>query len=169
MSFPRNEFDRNVVVADAEKALRLVATLPAPEGIEERVKSGLRNPSRQTEVLRWPFASGHRNGWMHSAAMRAAAAAAIVVVVAGGGWEVYTHIRVAPEPAAIAVPQPIGGHSGLSAAGAMRTPQTLDRPKAPVATDAWQKANPDGATAISPAQSKKMIRKKMRLPVPVQR
>ena len=164
-----NEFDRNAIVADAEKALRRIATLPAPEGIEERVKAGLRTPPRQADVIRWPFAAGHRNGWMHSSAMRAVAAAAIVVVVAGGGWEVYSHIRVAPEPAAIATPQPIDGRSGLAAASAMRTPQTLDRPKAPPVTNAKEKANPSEGPAISPATGSKTTRKKLRLSVPVQR
>jgi hypothetical protein len=168
MSFPtRNEFDRNTVVADAERALRLIATLPPPVGIEERVKAGLRTPPRQKNLVRWPSATGPR-GWMHSSAMRAAAAAAIVAVVAGGGWEVYSHIRVAPQPAAIAVPQPIDGRSGLSSAGAMRTPQTLDGPKAPPASHAKHRTISGDGAASQPAKGKKIAREKPGLPAQVQ-
>ena len=41
MSFlTHNEQDRNAGVVDAERSLRLIASLPAPDGIEDRVKSG---------------------------------------------------------------------------------------------------------------------------------
>jgi hypothetical protein len=129
MSFSsHNEFDRSAGAIEAEKTLRLIATSPAPEGIEERVKAGLRSAPRKTAVIGWPVAAGRRNGWMQASAVRAAAAAAIVMVVAGGGWEVYSHIRVADSPAAIAAPPPISGQHGLSAAGTKRVPQTLEGP-----------------------------------------
>jgi len=129
MSFSsHNDFDRSAGAIEAEKTLRLIATLPAPKGIEERVKSGLRTAPLQAAVIAWPLATGNRNGWMHASAVRAAAAAAIVMVVAGGGWEVYSHIRVASAPTAIATPAPISGQSGLSAAGTKRVPQTLEGP-----------------------------------------
>lgn len=126
-SSTHNDFDRNNGAGDAEKTLRLIATLPAPEGIEERVKARLHATPLRADVIRWPNA-GYRDGWMHFAAIRAAAAAAIVVAVVGGGWEVYSHIQVAPSPAAVATPQPISRQSGLSTAGARRAPQTLEGP-----------------------------------------
>ena len=141
MSFPsQNEVDRNQGAIEAERLLRLIATLPAPEGVEARVKAGLHAAPRRGNVIRWPFS---RAEWMRGSAVRAAAAAAIVVVVTGGGWEVYSHIRVAPVPAAIAAPQPIGGSTGFSTAGARRTPQTLDRPL--VAVPVIEKQKTDGA------------------------
>jgi hypothetical protein len=65
---------------------------------------------------------------MHGKAMRAAAAAAIVLVVAGGGWEVYSHIQIAPIPTAVAAPQRPDRTGGFSQAGAVRKPQTLEGP-----------------------------------------
>lgn len=121
-------FDRNAAAIEAEKTLRLIATLPAPEGIEERLKAGLRSAPRPAMVVGWPMAAGSRNSWMHTSAMRAAAAAAIVFVVAGGGWEVYSHIRVASVPAAVVASPQISGQSGLSTAGTRRVPQTLEGP-----------------------------------------
>jgi hypothetical protein len=135
----QNEFDHSSGAIEAEKTLRLVASLPAPDGIEERVKAALQTAPRSSQVIRWPLAAGQ--GWMHGSAMRAAAAAAIVIVVAGGGWEVYSHIRVAASPAAIVVPQPISGSSGFSTAAARRTPQTLERPSVALPVTIQQKAN----------------------------
>jgi hypothetical protein len=124
----QNDSDRSASVMDAEKTLRLLAMLPAPEGIADRVKSRLHAAPRKTGVISWPMtASGTR--WTQLAALRAAAAAAIVLAVAGGAWEVYAHIRIAPEPAAVATPQRVdAGRGGLSAAGAVRKPKTLDGP-----------------------------------------
>jgi len=129
MSFsPQNDVERNARLIDAERTLRLIATLPAPEGIADRVKSRLQDAPRKAGVIAWPSSvSGAR--WTQFAAMRAAAAAAIVIAVAGGAWELYTHIQIAPEPSAVATPQRMdGGRGGLSAAGAVRKPQTLDGP-----------------------------------------
>jgi len=123
-----NEIDRSAGAIEAEKTLRLIATLPAPEGIEERVKAGLHSAPRQAAVIRWPLAAGERTDWKQTSVLRAAAAAAIVMAVAGGGWEVYSHIRVAAAPAAVTSPPVISGQSGLSAAGTKRVPQTLEGP-----------------------------------------
>jgi hypothetical protein len=127
MSFSnQNDDDRNAGVMDAEQTLRLIAALPAPEGLGGRVKDRLHAAPRKAGVISWPTsATGTR--WTQLASMRAAAAAAIVLVVAGGAWEVYAHIRVAPEPSAVAIPEQVNGsRGGLSAAGAVRKPQTLD-------------------------------------------
>ena len=151
-----NDFNRNAGAMEAEETLRLIATLPAPDGIEERVKAGLRSAPRQGVVIGWPLAASYRNGWIHGSALRAAAAAAIVIVVAGGGWEVYSHIRVAAAPAAQAVPQPISGHSGLSTAGTMRVPQTLEGPvvAAPVIAKPKTNAYPVVARGKTPSRRK---------------
>jgi hypothetical protein len=152
MSFStQNDADRNASVTDAEKTLRLIATLPAPEDIADRVKSGLHSAPRKADVISWPTsATGAR--WTQLAAMRGAAAAAIVLVVAGGAWEVYTHIRIAPEPAAVAAPQRLDGSGGLSAAGAVRKPQTLEGPVVSVPANVEQRS--DEQNSAVPAKSR---------------
>lgn len=121
-----HDFDRNAGVVDAERTLRLIASLPAPDGIEDRVKSGLRGTPIQTGVIGWPL-SPNRAGWAQISYLRAAAAAAIVLMVAGGGWGVYAHFGQAPSPDANVVPQRIDG-GGFSSAQARRTPKTVEGP-----------------------------------------
>jgi hypothetical protein len=153
MSFSNhNEFDRSIGAIEAEKTLRQIATLPAPEGIEERVKAGLRTSPRTAQLVRWPSAESSRNSWIQNQAMRAAAAAAIVMVIAGGGWAIYSHIQLAPEPAAVTTPPHLDGHGGLSAAGTKRVPQTLEGPIVTIPVTK-QKAESDSA-AISSTHGK---------------
>jgi hypothetical protein len=115
----------------AEETLRLIANLPAPDGLEDRLHAALNAMPRRSRVLAWPRALRAESGWM-----RGAAAAAIVFVVAGGGWGVYTRVESTQieqnQPAKVVVMPartPIAG--GFSGAGAMRTPLTLPRPTAP--------------------------------------
>lgn len=112
---------------EAEATLRLIAGLPAPEGLEDRVKAALRAAPRTAQVLPWPSAPAPGQGWLGSALVRGAAAAAIVFVVAGGGWSVYSHVQPARTPNALAMPH-MAAPGGFSSAGAMRTPQTLSGP-----------------------------------------
>jgi hypothetical protein len=121
-----DRFDRNAGALAAEETLRVIATMPAPEGLEDRVKSGLRVAPRSAKVIAWPFPSAE--GWMRSAGMRAAAAAAIVLAVAGGGWGVYSHIQVAPMPTAQVDPQSPNQTGRFSTAGAKHVPQTVEGP-----------------------------------------
>jgi hypothetical protein len=123
MSLPK----QNPVACDssasaAEETLRLIASLPAPEGLEKRIEAGLRVAPRKARILPWPA----ENAWA-----RAAAAAAIVFVVIGGGWGVVALVQPSQPARVIAVP-PDAPHGaapgGFSNAGAMRTPQTLDHP-----------------------------------------
>ena len=123
----RNDFDRSASVADAERTLRVIAKLPAPEGIADRVKTRLHTAPRKAGAIAWPSAVGSGR-WTQFAPIRAAAAAAIVMAVGGGAWELYTHIQIAPEPAALVAPLHTDGSRGLSAAGAVRKPKTLDGP-----------------------------------------
>ena len=141
----QNDIDGNSRTGDAEKTLRLIATLPAPAGIEERVKAGLRAAPSRSSVIAWPLLNLDGRGWMDSSGVRAAAAAAIVLVVIGGGWGVYSHIQLPATPTAVAAPQQVSG-GGFATAGARRTPQTLDRPVIahPVTK---QKADVDAPTA----------------------
>lgn len=133
----------------AEETLRLIATLSAPAGLEERVRTRLRGAPQKARLLHWPApaaaAVGTAGGWM-----RGAAAAAIVFVVAGGGWSVYSHVQGHPAAGALAA-QPHVGAGGFSSAGAMRTPQgpstpVLVHPQAPA-----DGLHPQAVQAVIPA------------------
>ncbi len=106
-----------------EKTLRLIAGLPAPAGLEDRVHAALRAAPRRGRVLAWPAALKPQSSWM-----RTAAAAAIVFVIAGGGWGVYTRVQQNQPAGVIVMPQRVVSPGGFSGAGAMRTPQTLAGP-----------------------------------------
>ena len=114
----------------AEETLRLIASLPAPAGLEERVQSALETAPnaalRRGRVLAWPRTLRPESGWM-----RSAAAAAIVFVVAGGGWGVYTKVEQNQPAKVIVMPARMPAQGGFGGAGAMRTPQTLPGPKVP--------------------------------------
>jgi hypothetical protein len=128
------------VLSPAEETLRLIASLPAPDGLENRVNAALSAAPRRGRVLAWPRTLGltfrPESGWM-----RTAAAAAIVFVIAGGGWGVYSRVESARagstnfaqnQPAKVIVMPPrLPVAGGFSGAGAMRTPVTLPGPAAP--------------------------------------
>jgi|ERR1700722_8734951 hypothetical protein len=119
------------VFTPTEETLRLIASLPAPEGLEDRVHAALNAMPRKSRVLAWPRALRAESGWM-----RGAAAAAIVFVVAGGGWGVYTRVESTQmeqnQPAKVIVmPARMPSTGGLQGAGAMRPPVTLPGPAAP--------------------------------------
>ena len=111
----------------AEQTLRLIASLPAPEGLEERVHSALKDSRPSAGVLAWPSQGTVRRRWAQSGVVRGAAAAAIIFVVAGGGWGVYSRVQPARSPKVIAMPR-IAGPGGFSTGSAIRTPQTLIGP-----------------------------------------
>jgi hypothetical protein len=106
-----------------EETLRLVAHLPAPAGLEDRVQRALRSAPHSAQVLAWPKAIRPQSGWM-----RTAAAATIVFVVAGGGWGVYTRVQQNQPAKVIMMPPRIGAPGGFAGAGAVRTPDTLTGP-----------------------------------------
>jgi hypothetical protein len=167
MSYPiQNGFSKNSGASEAEETLRLIAHLPAPEGLEDRVQAGLRSAPRRGWVLAWPRPLPLAGGWL-----RAAAAAAIVLVVAGGGWGIYSRVQPGqPEPG-VAGPR-VAGPGQFSTGEAVRRPQTLVgpvvnqpatvqplEPKAPVKSIAKPLATPKpsgkskavGKTAALPA------------------
>ena len=117
-------------VTEAEKTLLLVASLPAPEGLVDRVQEELRAAPRG-HLLQWPNAL-LPGAWGLSPALRGAAAAAIVCIVAGGGWRIYSHVQTPAAPTAnvVVMPARVGIKGGFSNAGAMRTPDTLAKPRA---------------------------------------
>jgi len=112
-------------VVAAEEVLRRIATLPAPEGLEERVQARLEKVLRST-----PRRSAWRL-WMeeslflYSAPLRAASAVTIAALVLGGGWMVARHTT--PVGSAMK-PDSASATGGFSTAGAIRVPQTLQGP-----------------------------------------
>jgi hypothetical protein len=115
----------------AEATLRLIAQLPAPVGLEDRVLAGLSSAPRSGRLLHWPGILKPTASWM-----RTAAAAAIVFVVAGGGWGIYSRVQPSAPAKATAMPPHVGAAPGFSSAGAMRTPQTLNGPVVAQSADA---------------------------------
>ncbi|MGD0787270.1 MAG: hypothetical protein ABR898_04745 [Terracidiphilus sp.] len=124
---------------EAEATLRLIARLPAPEGLEERVRASLRAAPRRGRILAWPAAFRPESGWM-----RAAAAAAIVFVVAGGGWGVYSRVEQRQPARTVVLTPRVPAPGGFASAGAVRTPQTLNGPVVahPATTQAEQSKVP---------------------------
>jgi hypothetical protein len=106
----------------AEETLRLIAHVPAPQGLEDRIHAALLSRPRRGRILSWPSVPRLESNWM-----RSAAAAAIVFVIAGGGWGIYSHVQQ-PQAKVIVMPMHVATQGGFSSAGAMRTPNTLNGP-----------------------------------------
>ena len=117
-----NEFSNNSRGGEAEQTLRLIAQLPAPEGLEDRVQAGLRAAPRRARVLAWPGAFSPAAGWV-----RAAAAAAIVFVVAGGGWGIYSRVQPGVPVHGVAGPR-MAAPGSFAGAEAERRPKKLAGP-----------------------------------------
>jgi hypothetical protein len=118
--------------SEAEVTLRLIASIPAPAGLEERIHAQLRGASRMSRVLSWPGASV-AGGFSSGGWMRGAAAAAIVVIVAGGSWGIYARVQPAGLGRGVTGPRMIAPGS-FSQTGAERRPHTLVGPVAPSQT-----------------------------------
>lgn len=115
----------------AETTLRLIARLPVPDGLADRVQARVREEqekaSHATKVLPWPADDGSAQHRMPGNLVRRAAVAAIVFVVVGGGWGVYSRVQP-PATRVIVMPPRVAAPGGFSSAGAMRTPRTLNGP-----------------------------------------
>lgn len=109
--------------SSAEETLRLIAGLPVPEGLEDRIDAALRSAPRRSRVFEWPAHFQPNRPWS-----RLAAAAAIALVVVGGGWGVYSRVEQQQAAKVVATPAPGPAAGGFSNAGAIRTPQTLNGP-----------------------------------------
>jgi hypothetical protein len=137
-----NDFGAGEAPSPAEATLRLIARLPAPQGLEERVKAGLRSAPRSARILAWPGPLPLTGGWL-----RAAAAAAIVFVVAGGGWGIYSRVQPGQPARGIAGPH-AGAPGAFTQGGAVRRPQTL---VGPTVTPPAPAATPKTKTPAKPA------------------
>jgi len=131
-STAKGPFDSTFDSGKFEATLRLIASLPAPEGLEERVQAGLcaaaRTASPKARILRWPEIMRLDSTWMQSSFARTAAAAAIVCGVVAGSWVVSSRVQPAQPSSAISVPPRSAGQGGFSSAVAKRKPQTLNGP-----------------------------------------
>jgi hypothetical protein len=142
--------DPSAVSSSAEATLRLIARLPAPEGLADRVHAGLcasrLSAPRTARIFDWPAALRPGSDWM-----RSAAAAAIVFAVVGGGWGVYSRVQQSQPARVIVMPPHVAAPGGFSSAGAMRTPNTLNGPVLanPVTAHPAQ-AKPPAQTAQKP-------------------
>jgi hypothetical protein len=135
--------------SEAEVTLRLIASLPAPVGLEERVHAGLRNAPVTPRVLAWPAAFSVTGGLNAGGWLRGAAAAAIVVVVAGGSWGIYARVQPGLPAHGVAGPRMLAPGS-FSETGAERRPHTVVGPVAPAAV------TPAAATQAPKAAAKPM-------------
>lgn len=116
------------LLMSAEATLRLIATLPAPDGLAERVQLRLDAEPRTARVLSWPVSHWSGAEWLRGNAMRTAAAAAIVFAVAGGGWGIYSRVQPASSARIIVMPPRGNAPGAFSSANAVRVPQTANGP-----------------------------------------
>jgi hypothetical protein len=116
-----NQQENTEVGRTGEQTLRVIANLPAPEGLADRVQTRLRTAPRSARVFYWPLASAP-GGWGYGQAFRGAAAAAIVCVVVGGGWRIYSHVQPAASARVIVMPTTPSPARGFSTAGSVHTP-----------------------------------------------
>ena len=121
MKISQNHQVGNGTAETGEETLRVIANLPVPEGLVDRVQTRLRNAPHSARILSWPLVFG-AGGWGYERAMRGAAAAAIVCVVAGGGWRIYSHVQPAPSAKVLVMPAPASPSRGFSTAGSVHTP-----------------------------------------------
>jgi hypothetical protein len=105
-----------------DATLRLIATLPAPTGLEDRVFAAAIRAPRSGRLLQWPKPLYARD-WV-----RSIAAAAIVLAVGGGGWGIYSHVEQNVPGQATVAPRRIFEQGGFSSADVIRRPQTLNGP-----------------------------------------
>jgi hypothetical protein len=130
MRTSQRELSRKETAESAEEMLRVIASLPAPDGLVERVQTKLRTAPRSSRVLGWPLALVP-GGWGYGNAMRGAAAAAIVCVVAGGGWRIYSRVQPGPSAKMVVMPAPAGPVRGFSIGGSVHTPDPIRAPILP--------------------------------------
>jgi len=111
---------------EAEETLRLLATLPPPEDLADRVHARLASAAVA------PPRRGFWSYWLPAQRFQFAAAAALMLAVVGSTWGVYhQHSQLgatapAPHPAA-----PAPAASGFGTAGTVRVPPTLNPIKVP--------------------------------------
>jgi hypothetical protein len=112
----------DAALKDLDSTLRLLAKLPVPAGMEDRVFAGVVASPRKAKVLEWPQPLYARD-WV-----RSVAAAAIVLAVGSGGWSIYAHVEQNQPASGIVATRPAFPSGGFSSADMIRRPQTLNGP-----------------------------------------
>jgi hypothetical protein len=146
---------------NGEETLRLIARLPAPEGLEDRLLRKLDQAPQRGRILTWRLNSR----WMQSGIARGAAAAAIVCIVTGGGWEIYSRVAQPHAVKAVAIP-PVTRPAGFSSANAVRTPKTLNGPTLPHPEAAPKHLHGSGSKPSGATKKHKPAQTTDRLPSP---
>lgn len=124
-----SDAERPVGHGPGEETLRMIAILPAPGGLADRVKSGLATAPQAGRILMWRGPLRPAGGWQYSSFARGAAAAAIVCVVAGGGWQVYSRVQPLAPARVVVSPPPIAPSGrGFSQSNAAHVPDTVVGP-----------------------------------------
>jgi hypothetical protein len=117
---------------EAAETLRLVAKLPAPDGLDERVHARLRHKMAEASEPRvsfWAF-------WTPVRRLQFAGAAVIALAVAGSTWSMHHASASGLGPhgnSPVATPAEQGGHSAFGSAKAERVPPTIKPIKVPPA------------------------------------
>jgi len=141
--FPHQAPDHQAVdlsASEAEHTLRLVAELPPPSELTERVHQRLSEarglqPRPRLRPGFWSF-------WLPAQRLQFAGAALLVVAFASSTWSVY-HTRiskpasgrpVSSAPGGLIAPQSPGPNGGFGSAAADRRPSTLTPIKVPPVT-----------------------------------
>lgn len=136
-----------------DATLHLLANLPVPAGLEDRVFAGVLASPRGARVLHWPRPF-YTQDWM-----RGIAAAVIVLAVGGGGWGIYSHVeRNAPAQVEV-TPRRIQQPGAFSSAGVMRRPQTITGPEVNKPAADAPKAQAAAEAVKTPAAKKKIAKK----------
>ena len=110
------------LLGQMDATLKLIATLPPPAGLEDRVFAGVIRAPRSGRLLDWPRPLYARD-WV-----RSIAAALIVLAVGGGGWGIYSHVEQNVPGQATVAPRTMFQPRGFSSADVIRRPQTLNGP-----------------------------------------
>jgi len=135
--------------SQAEKTLRLLAELPPPANLTDRVHRRL----AMEEAL--PERRGFWSLWMPAQRLQYAAAALLVVAVAGSTWSVYrghppAGVKPGAHTQAAPVLPPAASAGGFGSAGAERVPPTLNPVKVPPAP----KKKPSASKTAKPSPKK---------------
>lgn len=134
--------------SQAEETLRLLAELPPPAELTDRVRYRLAHEQAK------PVRRGFWSLWMPAQRLQYAAAALLVIAVAGSTWSVY---RAHPQPTAktsvpVASPAPNPGAAtgSFGSAKVTRVPPTLN----PIKVPPVPKKKPSASKTAKPSAGK---------------
>ena len=151
MSFStQNDADRNCRSnRSRERRYALIASLPAPEGIADRVKTAFA-PRPSSRVSFRGQSSGKARAGRSYQLCEPPPPLQLFCGRWGGVGSVFAHPDLAPEPAAVATPQRIDG-AAVWPPGSRRTPKTLEGPVVVAPPNAKQRS--DVGDKAMPAKS----------------